>query len=145
MRALESSSVVFLAEKKTWPRLLYAVYASLLFISARIIFRLVEFSHGTTMDNEILNIEWYQYVFDSVPIFLAGFVLVIGHPGMFMQGEDSVMPMAGWRRKCLERKGRKKVLKMEKKERKKALKMQKKGGDGFMLIDRERDGSNERL
>ena len=69
-----------------WRRLLYAVYASLIFISVRIIFRLVEFSNGTTSDNQILNVEWYQYVFDSIPIFFAGLVFVISHPGTYMQG-----------------------------------------------------------
>ncbi|PVH74825.1 hypothetical protein DL98DRAFT_551951 [Cadophora sp. DSE1049] len=96
MRRLERSDILPI-EKKTWPRLLYAVYASLIFISARIIFRLVEFSNGTTSDNQILNVEWYQYVFDSIPIFFAGFVFVVSHPGIFMQGPDSVMPVATFR------------------------------------------------
>jgi len=94
-----------------WRRLLYAVYASLIFISVRIIFRLVEFSNGTTSENQILNVEWYQYVFDSIPIFFAGLVFVISHPGTYMQGPDSVMPVATWRRKCAERRQRKKNLK----------------------------------
>ncbi|KAH7348338.1 RTA1 like protein-domain-containing protein [Rhexocercosporidium sp. MPI-PUGE-AT-0058] len=107
MRGLQSSAILPF-EKRTWPRLLYAVYASLTFISARIVFRLVEFSHGTTSDNQILNLEWYQYVFDSIPIFFAGFVLVVCHPGMFMQGPDSVMPVATWRKKCALRRERRK-------------------------------------
>lgn len=78
------------------------------------------------MDNEILNIEWYQYAFDSVPIFLAGFVLVVSHPGMFMQGPDAVMPMATWRRKLVERRNKKRIEKSE---------------DGTLLIDRRRDVS----
>ncbi|KAK0099487.1 hypothetical protein ONS95_004695 [Cadophora gregata] len=98
-------------EKRTWRRLLYAVYASLVFISARIVFRLVEFSHGTTADNQILNVEWYQYVFDSIPIFFAGFVFVVCHPGMYMQGPDSVIPVARWRRRCAgRRRGKEKVV-----------------------------------
>ena len=107
MRKLQSSAILPL-EKRTWPRLLYAVYASLTFISARINFRLVEFSHGTTSKNQILNIEWYQYVFDSIPNFFAGFVLVTSHPGMFMQGPDSVMPVATWRKKCAMRREKRK-------------------------------------
>ena len=110
MQRLERSDILPI-EKKTWRRLLYAVYGSLVFISIRIIFRLVEFSNGTTSDNQILNVEWYQYVFDSVPIFFAGFVFVVSHPGMCMQGPDSVMPVATWRRKCAERRQRKKDLK----------------------------------
>ncbi|KAL2074073.1 hypothetical protein VTL71DRAFT_7851 [Oculimacula yallundae] len=107
MWKLERNGILPL-EKKTWPRLLGAVYMSLVFISARIVFRLVEFSHGTTDDNEILTVEWYQYAFDSVPIFLAGFVLVVSHPGMFMQGPDSVMPIATWRKKLALRRHMKK-------------------------------------
>ncbi|XMA11145.1 hypothetical protein WAI453_003936 [Rhynchosporium graminicola] len=98
MRKLERNGILPL-EKKTWPRLLLAVHASLIFISARIIFRLVEFSHGTNEDNEILSIEWYQYAFDSVPISLAGLMLLKSHPGLFMQGPASVMPIATWRKK----------------------------------------------
>jgi len=110
IQRLERSEILPI-EKKMWRRLLYAVYASLIFISVRIIFRLVEFSNGTTSENQILNVEWYQYVFDSIPIFFAGLVFVISHPGTYMQGPDSVMPVATWRRKCAERRQRKKNLK----------------------------------
>lgn len=111
MRMLERSAPVVLLEKKTWPRLLYAIYTALICISTRIVFRLVEFSNGTTSSNKILNVEWYQYVFDSVPMFFAGLVLAVCHPGMVLQGKDSEMPVSAWRKRwALRRSNRKKRL-----------------------------------
>jgi hypothetical protein len=86
--------------------LLYAIYAVLLLITVslsvflqaqmltslqiRIIFRLVEYSHGFKSD--IPSHEAYQYGLDSVPMLLALVVLNFIHPGRIMSGKDSDLP-----------------------------------------------------
>ncbi|EME84418.1 uncharacterized protein MYCFIDRAFT_195472 [Pseudocercospora fijiensis CIRAD86] len=47
--------------------LVYVQYAVMLLITTRIVFRLIEYSAGT-----VPNHEAYQYVFDSVPMMIAG-------------------------------------------------------------------------
>ncbi|KAH1442409.1 hypothetical protein KXW28_001763 [Aspergillus fumigatus] len=78
--------------KAKWRGLLYALYASLLFITVRIIFRLVEFSSGNDASNPILQHEWYMYVFDAVPMWFAIVVWNVVHPGAIIKGPDAKMP-----------------------------------------------------
>ncbi|KAH6879318.1 RTA1 like protein-domain-containing protein [Alternaria rosae] len=70
--------------------LLYGIYAVLLLITIRIIFRLVEYSHG--FKSNIPNHEAYQYGLDSVPMLLALVLLNFLHPGRIMPGKDSDLP-----------------------------------------------------
>jgi len=86
--------------------LLYAIYAVLLLITVRrssvpqvqtlkscqirIVFRLVEYSHG--FESHIPSHEAYQYALDSVPMLLALVVLNLFHPGRIMPGKDSDFP-----------------------------------------------------
>ncbi|KAL8727510.1 MAG: hypothetical protein Q9181_005682, partial [Wetmoreana brouardii] len=56
----------------------------------RIIFRLVEYSSG--LDSTIPHHEAYQYVFDTLPMFLASVVFNIVHPGRIMPGKESDFP-----------------------------------------------------
>jgi hypothetical protein len=78
--------------KAKWRGLLYALYASLLFITVRIIFRLVEFSSGNDASNPIPQHEWYMYIFDAVPMWFAIVVWNVVHPGAIIKGPDAKMP-----------------------------------------------------
>ncbi|CAI7614267.1 unnamed protein product [Penicillium manginii] len=89
-----------------WRWLFYTMYFALIMITIRIAFRLAEYSKGTSAEEPTNTHEWYQYVFDALPMFLAVFIFTIFHPGRILQGPDS-----GFRHA-------KKVAKMEKKQRK---------------------------
>ncbi|THC98405.1 hypothetical protein EYZ11_002124 [Aspergillus tanneri] len=84
--------------KAKWRPLLYALYASLLFITVRIIYRLVEFSSGKSASNPIPYHEWYMYAFDATPMFFAISVWNLAHPGTVLQGPDAKMPPSGIRK-----------------------------------------------
>ena len=71
-------------------RLLYALYTALALITARIIYRLVEFLSST--DGPIQHHEWFQYVFDAVPMLFALIVFHIAHPGKYLRGPGSSFP-----------------------------------------------------
>jgi hypothetical protein len=73
-----------------WKPLLFALYAALALITARIIFRLVEFTAG--FDGPIPRTEWPYYVFDAVPMLLASIVFNIAHPGRYLVGPESEFP-----------------------------------------------------
>ncbi|PQE27316.1 hypothetical protein CJF32_00000283 [Rutstroemia sp. NJR-2017a WRK4] len=70
--------------------LLYAIYAVIILITVRIIFRLVEYSSG--LHTSIPNHEAYQYCLDSVPMFIALVILNVYHPGRVMAGPASDIP-----------------------------------------------------
>ena len=56
----------------------------------RIIFRLVEYSHG--FKSNIPEHEAYQYSLDSVPMLFALVILNVFHPGRIMSGRASNLP-----------------------------------------------------
>ncbi|EFQ97005.1 hypothetical protein MGYG_00048 [Nannizzia gypsea CBS 118893] len=84
-----------LESKRTWRPLLYSLYISLLFITVRIIYRLIEFSSGHTASNPIPYHEWYMYVFDAAPMLVAIGVWNVTHPGKSIRGPDAKMPSSG--------------------------------------------------
>ena len=86
----------------------------------RIIFRLAEYADGTDVNNPALANEWYEYVFDALPMLFALIILNIFHPGRALVGPDSNFPK-------LSRK-QKKELKRQKKQEKIDRKMMKKNG-----------------
>lgn len=94
MLQLDRVSKIF-ADKLRWRYLLYALYGSLLFITVRIIYHLVEFSAGQTTANPIPYHEWYMYVFDAVPMLLAIMVWNVAPPGAVLQGLDAKLPPSG--------------------------------------------------
>ncbi|KAH7369497.1 RTA1 like protein-domain-containing protein [Rhexocercosporidium sp. MPI-PUGE-AT-0058] len=71
--------------------LLWVVYVVLGLITFRILFRIIEFSAGagTSLTHEFRSHEWYAYVFDSAPMFIALVVLNIWHPGRVLVGKES--------------------------------------------------------
>ncbi|KAI4605368.1 hypothetical protein J4E81_010620 [Alternaria sp. BMP 2799] len=75
-----------------WKWLLYALYACLLAITIRIIYRLAEFSAGLGASNPLPSNEPLLYVLESAPMWLAIFVWNIVHPGRFIRGPDAKMP-----------------------------------------------------
>ncbi|TVY51629.1 Sphingoid long-chain base transporter RSB1 [Lachnellula cervina] len=70
--------------------LLYAIYAVLLLITIRIVFRLCEYSQG--LDSSIPSHEVYQYCLDSLPMLVALLILNVFHPGRVMPGAKSDIP-----------------------------------------------------
>ncbi|OBT70488.1 hypothetical protein VE03_00293 [Pseudogymnoascus sp. 23342-1-I1] len=90
--------------KKNWRRLLYTIYLSLLLITIRIIFRLIEFAGGSGDSNPLPRREIYFYLFDAIPMFLAILIMAITPPGLTLVGPDSVIPKAMWRQRWAMRK-----------------------------------------
>ena len=76
----------------------------------RIIYRLVEFSHGTKSNDPIRNHEVYMYVLDALPMALALFVMVVCHPGRTLVGPESEFPKSPTRK---EKKAAKKAREAE--------------------------------
>ncbi|OAK96346.1 hypothetical protein IQ06DRAFT_230184 [Phaeosphaeriaceae sp. SRC1lsM3a] len=102
-----------------WKWVTYSLYAVLLLITMRIIFRLAEFSGGMEPEHNKLPFEeGYALGLDAVPMLLAIFILAAIHPGLVLKGEGSEFPS----RKV--RKAEKKAIKAEKKE---AKRMKKEG------------------
>lgn len=124
-----------------WKWLTYSLYAVLVLITMRIIFRLVEFSGGVDPENNSLPFEeGYALGLDAFPMALALLILAVIHPGLVLRGEGSEFPS----RK--ERKAEKKERKAEKKE----LKRAKKEGKSNVEMDvryttDDTRGSGERL
>jgi hypothetical protein len=79
-------------------RLFYSVQSkgTNVIMKIRIIFRLVEYSHG--FKSNIPDHEAYQYGLDSVPMLLALIVLNLVHPGRIMPGKGSDLPSRKERR-----------------------------------------------
>ncbi|KAJ8107812.1 hypothetical protein OPT61_g8604 [Boeremia exigua] len=75
-----------------WRRLIWALYACLLAITVRIIYRLVEFSAGLGTSNPLPSNEPLLYVLESTPMCFAIFVWNVIHPGRFIHGKDAKMP-----------------------------------------------------
>lgn len=70
------------------------LFLVLALITARIVYRIIEFSAGagSPITAAILHNEWYQYVFDTTIMFLAIVILHVYHPGKVFQGPDSRFP-----------------------------------------------------
>lgn len=78
---------------RMWMWLTLALYTSLVLITIRIIFRLVEYSAGIDPDKNPLPFdENYALGLDAVPMLLAGIILAIYHPGLALKGPESVFP-----------------------------------------------------
>ncbi|KAJ4028957.1 hypothetical protein NW758_013834 [Fusarium oxysporum] len=70
--------------------LLYCLYFAVILISARIIFRLIEYSGG--LNSSIPRHEAYQYCLDSLLMLIASCVFNIMHPGRVMPGKQGDLP-----------------------------------------------------
>lgn len=76
----------------SWKWLIWALYACLLAITIRIVYRLAEFSAGLGASNPLPSNEPLLYILESTPMLLAILVWNITHPGRFIYGEDAKMP-----------------------------------------------------
>ncbi|KAM7186224.1 RTA1 like domain containing protein, partial [Naviculisporaceae sp. PSN 640] len=100
--------------KKSYKPLLFALYGTLLFITVRIMFRIVEFAKGFGPDNPLPFNEIYIYVLDCLPMMIALLILAIFHPGRYLVGPESEFPKISRKEK--------KAIKMARKEEKRAAK-----------------------
>lgn len=87
-----------------WRRLLYALYLTLILITIRNIFRLIEFSDG--VDGYIAVHEAFFYSLDALPICCGLVVLAVVHPSCVLQGPDSEFPPREKKKDKKERKRR---------------------------------------
>lgn len=132
MRRQEKSGQLLDSRPHNWRLLLYILYASLALITARIIFRLVEYSAGDDPStNPIPFHEAYLMCLDALPMFIALMLMNIVHPCSIIKGEGSEFPKGPTRKEKREakraKKEAKKAAKMEKKLEKEARKTKKKG------------------
>jgi hypothetical protein len=101
-----------------WKWVTYSLYAVLLLITMRVIFRLVEFSGGMDPATTRLPfVEGYALGLDATPMVLALLILAVVHSGLVLRGEGSEFPS----RK--ERKAEAKEAKRAKKEGKLGMEM----------------------
>ncbi|KAJ6589219.1 RTA1 like protein-domain-containing protein [Mycena capillaripes] len=82
MKALDGST--------GWKRPLYIMYTSIVLITVRIVFRLVEFSSGVF--SPITMHEAPFYCLEALPMFFALFLWNIFHPGQVLVGPESEFP-----------------------------------------------------
>ena len=100
-----------LSRKSNWHFLLYALLGTLALITTRIIYRLCEFAAGIDPNTNALPYhEWYFYVFDAVPMFLAFVLMNLAHPGRILVGPDSEFPKGkSWKEKREAKKAQKRA------------------------------------
>ncbi|KAK6356930.1 hypothetical protein TWF718_001268 [Orbilia javanica] len=101
----------------SWKQILVILYFTLLMITIRIIFRLVEFSGGS-FNTKLTTTESYFYALEATPMGIACITWNIFHPGRFLVGPDSEFPRLT-RKEKKQIKAEKKRLKEEKKYAKK--------------------------
>lgn len=141
MRALGATNQILDARPDNWRKLLFVLYAVLVLITVRIVYRLIEFAAGLDPDkNPLPYHEAYFMVLDALPMFVACALLNFVHPGMVLQGEGSEFPKGPSRKEKKEAKRVKKEEKKAKKQRRKMEKMEKKrgyfGSDQVELVER---------
>jgi len=75
-------------------KLMFVLYTALGLITFRIIFRILEFASpsDSTLYRTINTHEYFIFVFDSTPMFLALLSFNIFHPGKTLHGPDSEYP-----------------------------------------------------
>ncbi|KAK4998615.1 hypothetical protein LTR66_002183 [Elasticomyces elasticus] len=112
--------------ERSWRPLLYALYSALAAITLRIIYRIVEFSRGTSSSNPIPFHEEYAYALDAFPMMLAILVLVVWHPDRTLVGPDSEFLRLSRAEKKAIKLG-KREMKAREKEKKRSLKTAKSG------------------
>jgi hypothetical protein len=124
----DSTNRIIDGRPRSWRMLLYVLYASLVLITIRIIFRMIEFASGMEPEhNPIPFHEAYQLALDALPMLAACVLMNIVHPGRVLRGEGSEFKRLT-RAEKKEMKRVKKEEKQAKKDEKKAIKEQKKTG-----------------
>lgn len=95
MLRIEAQGMLSEEKRRSWRGLLYCLYFSLLAITVRIIYRLIEFTSGVGLNNPITTHEWFMYAFDAFPMLLAGGVWCFCYPGKTIRGPDAKLPHSG--------------------------------------------------
>lgn len=103
--------------KPGWSRLMWTLYASLLFVTVcypsllpsvpklnksqvRIFYRLIEFSAGENSSNPLPVHEIYFYVLEAVPMCLALLAFNVTHPSSILKGPEADLPKLNlWKRR----------------------------------------------
>ena len=70
-----------------WRPILYTLYASITFLSIRIVYRIVEFGRGANSTEQTHEV--YYYVFDAAPILVSFALWSVVHPGPVLQGSKA--------------------------------------------------------
>jgi hypothetical protein len=130
-KALEQQGVTSVREKR-WRMLQYTLYAVLVAITVRIIYRIAEYAGGIKPSNPVPFHEAYSYALDAFPMMTALLLLAIFHPGRVLVGPESQLPS----RK--ERRAEKKGIKALKQEQREQLKAEKKGDLSDRGVDVEK-------
>lgn len=129
-RARITGTQVLDGRPTSWRPLLFTLFTSLILITIRIIFRMIEFAAGDDPDkNPIPYTEAYLLALDALPMLLCVVLLNLIHPGRTLQGENSEFPKGPTRK---EKKEAKRIKKAEKKARK----------EGIQLLEGEYRSSN---
>ncbi|OAX81619.1 hypothetical protein ACJ72_04041 [Emergomyces africanus] len=81
---------VYQPQHLPWRRLLYCLYAALVLITIRIIYRLIEYSSG--LENGLATNETAFYCLEAVPMIFAIAVFNVVHPGIALVGPESEFP-----------------------------------------------------
>lgn len=101
-------------------RFLTAVLTSvMLLIVYRTVYRLIEFSapKDSSLANTIKYNEWYMYVFDSLPMWVAAGLFSVFHPGRWLVGEKSEFQ----KKTRAQKREEKRIGKAEKAQKKEAI------------------------
>ncbi|KAF2815906.1 uncharacterized protein BDZ99DRAFT_484717 [Mytilinidion resinicola] len=123
MGRVERSGAGVAAGRGGWRGAVGTLYAVLVLISIRIIYRLVEYSRGSNPNNPLPFHEAYVYALDATPMMLAVLVLAVGHPGRVLVGPESHFPSLSRK----EKRAAKRAKKAEKAERKAGRREGKRG------------------
>ncbi|KAF8904711.1 RTA1 like protein-domain-containing protein [Gymnopilus junonius] len=133
-------------KEKGWRKLVYTLYASLIFkVLVRIIFRLIEFSPAGNASS-IPGHEAFFYCLDSLPMAIAAYLMNIFHPGSILVGPDSEFPTKTRREKKAEKQAKKQAKQQEKQAtqaRKQAEKSEKQARKAGWGLVQEASVSNE--
>ena len=70
-----------------WKPILFTLYASITFLSIRILYRIVEFGRGANSTEQTHEV--YYYIFDAAPILISFVLWALIHPGPVLQGPEA--------------------------------------------------------
>ncbi|PSK54048.1 Protein RTM1 [Elsinoe australis] len=113
--ALHLERVCIPVRDHSWRPILYALYAVLVAITVRIVYRIAEYAGGIKPSNPVPFHEVYSYALDAFPMMVAILLIAIFHPGRYLVGPDSEFIKVSRKEK--------KAIKMQKREEKKAEKL----------------------
>ncbi|KAL2848717.1 RTA1 like protein-domain-containing protein [Aspergillus pseudodeflectus] len=123
-----------------WRWLFYAIYAALFLITVRIAFRLAQYARGTDVDNPAVRYEWFEYVWDAAPMFIALVVLNVAHPGRVLTGDGSEFPRVSRAEKKRLKREKKEIKAAEKEAKRQRKHYRKHGSDGIDMLDVQERG-----